>query len=248
MGYLIDILSALIWVICSAAPWLLAFYLVAAIVHTLRDGKASIPPRMWKAISGMTSSSDTNKTSSPLWRGLEYGLSTLPGACIPQMLLGTLLAVGIMLTVPWDCTYYPSRPAIEVMEFVMLVLLAVLLRLPLCASLPGALTLLAKEFSPGLALFFLLLSPFSILACEERETDVPRLTYLRKAVPRLLLLDIPLALICFLLGCLFPNVRTAGRLLGPPVLGISITGQVCGAILCALMLRLAILRLIKKWD
>ena len=248
MGYLIDILSAFIWVICTSAPWLLAFYFVAAIVHTLRHGKACTYPRVWQSISGMVSSSNENEVASPLWRGLEYGLNTLPGACIPQMILGILLATGIMLTVPWDYTYYESSPIIETIEFVMLVLLAVLLRLPLCASLPDALAILAKEFSPGLALFYLLLSPFSILACEVRRTDVSRIAYLKKVLPRLLSLDIPLALICFLLGCIFPSVKTAGRLLGPPVLCISVTGQVCGAILSALILRLAILRLIKKWD
>ena len=249
MGYLIDILSAFIWVICTSAPWLLAFYLVAAIVHTLRHGKACPYPRIWQSISGMTVPQTCgNEDVSPLWRGLEYGLNILPGACIPQMLLGTLLATGIMLTVPWDYTYYESSPIIETIEFVMLVLIAVLLRLPLCASLPGALALLAKEFSPGLALLYLLLSPFSILACEARGADTPRIAYLKKVIPRLLALDIPLALICFLLGYLFPNVKTAGRLLGPPVMCISVTGQVCGAILCALILRLAILRLIKKWD
>ena len=248
MGYLIDILSAFIWVVCASAPWLLAFYFVAAIVHTLRHGKTCPYPRVWKGISGLALPSCASENASPFWRGLTYGLNTLPGACIPQMLLGSLLATGILLTVPWDYTYYESSPIIETIEFVMLVLLAVLLRLPLCASLPGALALLAKEFSPGLALFYLLLSPFSILACEDRGADEPRLAYLRKVVPRLLLLDIPLALICFLLGCIFPNVRTAGRLLGPPVLCISVAGQVCGAILCALILRLAILRLIKKWD
>ena len=248
MGYLIDILSAFIWVVCTSAPWLLAFYLVAAIVHTLRHGKECPYPRVWQGISGLPSPSNENRAASPLWHGLEYALNTLPGACIPQMLLGALLATGIMLTVPWDYTYYESSPAIETIEFVMLVLLAMLLRLPLCASLPGALALLAKEFSPGLALFYLLLSPFSILACEDRSAEVPRIAYLRKVLPRLLSLDIPLALACFLLGCLFPNVRTAGRLSGPPVLCISVTGQICGAILSALILRLVILRLIKKWD
>lgn len=248
MGYLIDILSAFIWVVCTSAPWLLAFYVVAAIVHTLRHGKACTYSRVWQGISGMASPSNASEAASPLWRGLEYALNTLPGACIPQMLLGTLLATGIMLTVPWDYTYYESSPAIETIEFVMLVLLAVLLRLPLCASLPGALALLAKEFSPGFALFYLLLSPFSILACEDRSAGVPRIAYLRKVLPRLLSLDIPLAMVCFLLGCLFPSVRTAGRLSGPPVMCISITGQICGAILSALILRLVILRLIKKWD
>ena len=249
MGYLIDILSAFIWVVCTSAPWLLAFYLVAAIVHSLRPGKACPYPRIWQSISGMTAPQNSAKeVVSPLWRGLEYGLNTLPGTCIPQMLLGSLLATGIMLTVPWDYTYYESSPFIETIEFVMLVLIAVLLRLPLCASLPGALALLAKDFSAGLALFYLLLSPFSILACEERKADVPRIAYLKKVIPRLLSLDIPLALICFLLGWMYPNVRTAGRLLGPPVICISVTSQICGAILCALILRLAILRLIQKWD
>ena len=248
MGYLIDILSAFIWVVCTSAPWLLAFYLVAAIVHTLRHGKTCPYPRVWQSISGMVTSSNGNEVASPLWRGLEYGLNTLPGACIPQMILGILLATGIMLTVPWDYTYYESSPIIETIEFVMLVLIAVLLRLPLCASLPGALALLAKDFSPGLALFYLLLSPFSILACEERGAGMSRFAYLKKVLPRLLSLDIPLALICFLLGFIFPSVRTAGRLLGPPVLCISVIGQICGAILCAVILRLAILRLIKKWD
>ena len=246
MVYIADILSAFIWALCSAAPWLLAFYLIASVAFVLLRNKPCPCPGLWHALSGAKPGIAPKESRSRIWAGLEYGLSILPNACLPQMLLGMALAAGILLTVPWDYTFYEEHPLIESLEFVMLVLLAILMRLPACASLAGALALMAKGFSPGLALLFMLSSPAAKIACGEREPGVSRTSYLAKAFLRLCILEAPLLLLYLLLGTLFPSVRHAGRLQGPPVLAISFTGQICGALLCAIMLRLAMLRILNK--
>ena len=246
MACITDILSAFIWALCAVAPWLLAYYFVASVAFVLLRNTPCPCPGLWHAVSGAKPCIAPKEGRSRIWAGLEYGLSILPNACLPQMLLGMALAAGILLTVPWDYTFYEEHPLIESLEFIMLVLLAILMRLPACASLAGALALLAKGFSPGLALLFLLSSPAAKIACSEREPGVSRASYLAKTFTRLCLMEAPLLLIYLLLGALFPSVRHAGRLLGPPVLAISFTGQICGAMLCAIMLRLAMQRLINK--
>ena len=246
MDFLVDILSAFIWSMCQIAPWMLLFYLLAGLLsQSAFFPKAGLAALLWEALSGVRASGPPVDESvdidgisggkSAMCRALNYGFSVMPCHSAVPLLLGLVLSSLVLLFLPWDYCYYEMHLGKRVMASLLAVALAIALRMPLCGTVPVAVALFKKGF-PGLAFVFLLLSPVSRIVLG---TGRPRgRSYLLRA----LLLSLPV----FLIGVLLCGVRVEKAGGGTPVLGISVTCQICGAVLCALIIRGLMMMLLRK--
>ena len=243
MDFLVDILSAFIWVMCQIAPWMLLFYLAAGLFSQSaffpRAGFAAV---LWEALSGVRASDPPVDESvdidgisggkSAMYRAFNYGFSVMPCRSAVPLLLGLVLSSLVLLILPWDYCCYEMHFARKVVASLLAVALAIVLRMPLCAAIPVAIALFMKGF-PGLALVFLFLSPATRVAMGWKRF---------RSLLGVLLLSLPMFLLGLLLS--FLQIKRAGG--GTPVLGISVLCQICGAVLCALVIRGLMMMLLRR--
>ncbi len=177
--------------------------------------------------------SRTKKTSgSPLFRAMDYGFNRMVAEVAPSMMAGLLIAALIQLLLPDDLgvSFFKGH---AFLEFAALVLIAIPLYVCSSSAVPIAAALVMKGISPGAALVFMLAAPASnaVMIASMIKVLGGKATVIYIVV---------LAFVSIAAGVLLNLSGLPFNIAGQECCGvmcISVTGQICGAIFIALMLR-----------